>query len=133
MSTSHALTILTGAFAAVALFLAAFGLFGVLAQAVGQRTKEIGIRMTLGAAPRDVLRLILREGMLLTGLGLVAGFFFSLFVTQAMKSILFGVNTTDASVICGIGILMTATAALACWLPARRALLVEPLTALRND
>lgn len=133
VSTSQALTILTGAFAAVALFLAAFGLFGVLAQAVGQRTKEIGIRMTLGAAPRDVLTLILREGMLLTGLGLVAGFVFSLFVTRAMKSVLFGVNTTDASVICGIGILMTATAALASWLPARRAMLVEPLTALRND
>ncbi len=133
VSTSHALTMLTGAFAAVALFLAAFGLFGVLAQAAGQRTKEIGIRMTLGAAPRDVLRLILREGMLLTGLGLVTGFVFSFFVTQAMKSVLFGVNTTDASVICCIGILMAATAALACWLPARRAMLVEPLTALRND
>jgi putative ABC transport system permease protein len=133
VSTSHALTVLTGAFAVVALFLAAFGLFGVLAQAVGQRTKEIGIRMTLGAAPRNVLGMILREGMLLTGLGLVTGFILSFFVTQAMKSVLFGVKTTDAPVICGIGILMAATAALACWLPARRAMLVEPLTALRSD
>jgi ABC-type antimicrobial peptide transport system permease subunit len=133
VTTNRALTAITGAFAAVALFLAAFGLFGVLAHAVGQRAHEIGIRLALGALPRDVLGLILREGMLLTLAGMAAGLAASFFVTRAMASILFGVSTTDPSVIAGIGTLLLAAAALACWLPARQAMRLDPMSALRSD
>jgi putative ABC transport system permease protein len=127
------IAILAGLYALVALFLAAFGLFAVLAQDVGQRTQEIGIRMALGALPWRVLTLILREGLLLTLVGLTAGFAGTVFVTRMLRALLYGVTSTEPTVFLAIGVLLMAVALLACWIPARRAMRLDPLEALRRD
>jgi predicted permease len=127
------IAMLSGAYAVLALFLAAFGLFAVLGHDVSQRTQEIGIRMALGALPRSVLTLILREGLALTLAGLVAGFIAALFVTRAMQALLFGVSAAEPVVFAGIAILLVGVAVIACWIPARRAMRLDPMAALRQD
>jgi len=130
---SRSLAAITAAYAVLALFLAAFGLFAVLAQTVRRRTSEIGIRMAMGAAPRDVLGMILREGMSLSTAGIVAGFVGALLLTRAMTSLLFGVSSADPGVFASICGLLLLVAAAACWIPARRATRVDPMIALRDE
>jgi ABC-type antimicrobial peptide transport system permease subunit len=127
------MAILSGAYAILAVFLAGFGLFAVLAHDVSQRTQEIGIRMALGALPRTVLALVLREGLLLTLAGLAAGMACAVLVTHMMQALLFGVSPTEPAVFCAIAALLLSVAVLACWVPARRAMRLDPLEALRQD
>jgi putative ABC transport system permease protein len=120
-------------FAALALLLAAIGIYGVLAQSVVQRTHEIGIRMALGAQMRDVLILVLGHGMALTALGIIAGLVGALAVTRLITNLLFGVGATDAGMFFAISLLLSAVAFVACYLPARRASRVDPMVALRGE
>jgi putative ABC transport system permease protein len=124
---------LSTAYAILALFLAGFGLFAVLAHDVGQRTREIGIRMALGAMPRTVLAMVLEEGLLLTVIGLFTGAVSSYFLTRLMQALLYGVNPAEPTVFGSIAVLLIVVAALACWIPARRAMRLDPLEALRQD
>jgi hypothetical protein len=130
---SRALTAVTGAYAVLALFLASLGLFGVLAHLVSHRTQELGLRMALGAKRRDLLVMVLREGVTLTVAGLVCGLVGAAFLTRVMSSILFGVSTTDPSVYLGISSLLLTVTLAACYLPARRATRVDPMVALRYE
>jgi putative ABC transport system permease protein len=120
-------------FAALALLLAAIGIYGVLAQSVVQRTHEIGIRMALGAQIRDVLKLILGYGMKLAVLGIVVGIIGAFSVTRLIASLLFGVAATDPSTFVVIAALLGGVAFLACYLPARRATKADPVAALRAE
>ena len=127
------IAMLSATYAFLAMFLAAFGLFAVIAHDVSQRTQEIGIRMALGALPRAILLLILREGLTLTLAGLLTGFTVASFATRGMQSLLFGVSATDPAVFAGIAALLVAVAVLACSIPARRAMRLDPMSALRQD
>jgi putative ABC transport system permease protein len=122
---------LLGAFGILALTLAALGLYGVLAFLVGQRTREIGIRMTLGAMPRDVFRLVVRHGLLLTGVGAGIGVAGAYGLAQAMASLLFGVSPSDPLTLTLSVLLLILTALAACLIPAYRATRVDPASALR--
>ena len=124
---------LSAAFAFLAVFLAGFGLFAVLGHDVSQRTQEIGIRMALGAQPRSVLMLVLREGLLLTVAGLAAGIAGAVLITRTMQALLFGVSPTEPGVFGAIVALLLVVAIMACWVPARRAMRLDPLQALRQD
>jgi putative ABC transport system permease protein len=121
---------LLAGFAALALLLAAIGIYGVLAQSVVQRTHEIGIRMAVGAQMRDVLKLILGHGMTLVALGIVTGIAGALGVTRLMTNLLFGVNAADPLTFAAISLLLAFVALLACYLPARRAAKLDPMIAL---
>lgn len=125
--------LLTGLFAGVALILAAIGLYGVLAYAVAQRTREIGVRLALGASARAVLGLTLGEGMKLASIGLLCGLVGALGLTRIMASLLFDVTPTDPWTFAGVSLLLLVVAAIACWLPARRAARVDPMVALRSE
>jgi len=125
--------ILLAAFGACALLLASIGLYGVMSFAVATRTRELGIRVALGAQPGDVFRLVLIQGMTLVIAGLVLGIGVALAVTRLLASFLYGVSTMDALTFTAIPALLTAVALLACYLPARRATKVEPLVALRYE
>ena len=125
--------LLLSRFAALALVLACVGLYGVISYAVAQRTHEIGVRMALGAQPRDVLALVVRQGMALTFAGLLLGIVGGLAVTRVMSELLFGVTTTDAVTFMSVAGLLVVVAFLACYVPARRATKVDPLTALRYE
>ncbi|HTG14296.1 MAG TPA: FtsX-like permease family protein, partial [Blastocatellia bacterium] len=121
------------AFAATALLLAAAGLYAVIAYLVSQRTREIGIRLALGAAPRHILRLMIGQGMKLTAIGVAIGFIGAIAVTRLMSSLLFSVAPTDLVTFAVSAIALTLVALLACFLPARRATKVDPLVALRYE
>ncbi|HEU0178676.1 MAG TPA: ABC transporter permease [Blastocatellia bacterium] len=125
--------LLLGLFAAVALTLAALGIYGVLSYAVTQRTREIGIRLALGAAPRDVLGLVLLQGVALVLAGVALGLIAALAVTRLLADLLYGVGATDAMTFIVIPLLLGSVALLACWIPARRATKVDPLIALRHE
>jgi ABC-type antimicrobial peptide transport system permease subunit len=125
--------ILLIAFAVLALSLAAVGIYGVLAFSVEQRTQEIGLRMALGASATDVVGSVVREAMVLAGIGVVGGVAASLALTRFAQSILFGVKATDPAVFVGIAVLLSSVAMAAAYVPARRATRVDPVVALRCD
>jgi len=120
-----------GGFGIVALALAAIGIYGVLAYTTRQRTHEIGVRMALG--PRNVCALVLAQGARLAVLGIAIGLSASLMLTRALSSELFGVSATDPLTYAGAGLLLCAVALLACYIPTRRAMKVDPVVALRYE
>jgi predicted permease len=126
-------TLLLGAFGALGLLLAMVGVFGVISYAVTQRTREIGVRMALGAQPRDVLRLVLGEGMLLAAIGIATGAAGALALTKLLESLLYEIKPRDPATFIAVAISVAAAAALACYIPARRAMRVDPIVALRYE
>jgi putative ABC transport system permease protein len=126
-------TTLVGFFAAAALLLAVIGIYGVISYGVGRRTREVGIRLALGAGRRDVLALVLRQGLALTGAGLAAGVAGALLLTRFLSSLLFETGRLDPAIYAGVALLLAAAGLLACWIPARRATRVDPVIALRFE
>ncbi len=133
VSSPRVLADLLGIFAALALVIAAAGVGGMLALAVNQRWNEIGIRIALGAKPADVVAMILRQGMSLVVLGLVVGVAAAIALTRLMRTLLFEVQPADPATFAGVSLALAAIALLACYLPARRALRIDPLLALRRE
>jgi putative ABC transport system permease protein len=126
-------TALLASFAGLALLLAAIGIYGVMAQSVVQRTAEFGVRMALGARPAQVLRLVLGRGMSMTLLGLAIGLAGALALTRLLQSFLFGVTAYDPVTMIAVSVVLAATAALACYIPAHRAMKIDPMEALREE
>jgi len=120
-------------FGAIALALASIGVYGVLAYAVSQRTQEIGVRMALGASRQDVFRLIVSEGARLAGLGIVCGLIGAAAITRVVTSLLYNVSATDPVSFVGTAAFLAVVALLASYLPARRAIAVDPMIALRQE
>jgi putative ABC transport system permease protein len=126
-------TFLLGSFAGIALLLSAIGIYGVMAYTVSRRTREIGVRMALGARPVDILTLIFGESMTLTLLGILLGLIGAVAVTRVMKSLLFEVTSTDPFTFTGVTLLLCGVALFASYIPARRAMSVSPIVALRDE
>jgi len=124
---------LMGVFAGLALLLSAIGIYGVLSQNVARRTQEIGVRMALGASAGEILRLMLRRGLALVAVGLAIGAAAALTMTRLLQTLLFGVSRTDPATFAGVAVMLGVVALVATWIPARRAMRVDPLVALRRD
>jgi ABC-type antimicrobial peptide transport system permease subunit len=124
---------LLGLFAPVALILAGVGIYGVVAYTTALRSREIGVRLALGAQSKDVLKLIIGQGMRLALAGLLLGLGGALSLTRVMKTLLFGISATDPLTFAVIALLLMVVALVACWLPARRATKVDPMNALRSE
>jgi predicted permease len=125
--------LLIGVFAVIAALLAGVGLYGVLATVVRQRTSEIGVRMTLGAGPGQIFNLIVGQGLRLTAIGVAAGLIVAVALTRGMTTMLVGVKATDPATFGTVAVVFFLIAAMACWLPARRAANLDPTTALRDE
>jgi putative ABC transport system permease protein len=125
--------ILLAVFGALALILAAVGIYGVISYSVAQRTREVGIRMALGAQTLDVLKLVVRDGLRLVLIGVVVGMGGALMLTRLMTTLLFGVTPTDLFTYATVALVLFGVALLACYIPARRATKVDPLVALRYE
>jgi putative ABC transport system permease protein len=119
-------------FASFALVLSCVGIYGVLAYAVSRRRREMGVRVALGARPADVLRLVLREGFVIAATGIAIGLAGALALTRVLASMLYDTHATDPLTLAGVCVLVTVSALLASWLPARRAAAIDPLRALTN-
>lgn len=124
---------LLGFFALLALVLALAGLYGVITQSVGQRARELGVRVALGASGREVLSLVMRQGMVPALAGIVVGLIATVWVSQALSTLLFGISPTDPVTYVSVGILLALAAAAACWMPARATLRLEPSSVLREE
>jgi putative ABC transport system permease protein len=124
---------LIGLFALLALAIAMVGVAGVLAFSVSQRTNELGVRMALGAEPRSILRMILSEGAVMAAIGLIAGGIIAIPLSRMLGGLLFGVQPADPMTITAAAALLMTVALIAAWIPARRAMTVDPMTALRRD
>ncbi len=127
------LTFLLAVFAGIALVLATIGLYGVISYTALRRTREIGVRLALGAQRRDIRALILRQGMQLLGIGLAIGAAGVLASSRVLESFLFEINALDPLIYCSVSLLLALVTALACWLPARRAACVDPMITLRSE
>jgi predicted lysophospholipase L1 biosynthesis ABC-type transport system permease subunit len=125
------LTVLLGSFAGVALLLAVIGIYGVIAYSVAQRTQEVGIRRALGAQQSDILRLVIRQGLVLSLTGIAIGLMGASALTRVMKTLLFHVSATDPATFAGIALLFLVVALVASYIPARRATRIDPMAALR--
>ena len=124
---------LFAAFAALALALGIIGIYGVISFFVGQRTREIGIRIAMGAQRRDILKLVVSEGLTLTAVGIIVGLGSALALTRFLSSLLYGVSATDPVDFAAVAVLFAVVALAASYIPARRAMRVDPLTALRYE
>jgi putative ABC transport system permease protein len=124
---------LLGAFAALAMLLAAVGIYGLLAYTVAQRTREIGVRMALGASRRGILALVIGQGAVLAGIGVAAGLAGAFASTRYLSSLLFGITPLDPATFVAVALVFAAVALFASYVPARRATRVDPLVALRSE
>jgi putative ABC transport system permease protein len=125
--------LLLGVFAAIALLMATSGIYGLVSYAVARRTREMGIRVALGATVREILALVIRQGMLLTLIGVAMGIAGSLVLTKLISELLFGITPTDASTLIATALLFGAVSLLATYIPARRAATIDPTTAFRSE
>jgi ABC-type antimicrobial peptide transport system permease subunit len=125
--------LLLGAFGLLAGLLSTIGIYGVVSYSVSQRTREIGVRMALGAKPRDVQLGVIREGLRLVGAGVVAGLGIALVATRGIQSLLLATSARDAVTFVTVPIFLTLVGLAACWLPALRATRIDPSTALRDE
>jgi len=125
--------VLLGVFAMLALLLASIGIYGVLSYMVGQRTREIGVRMALGAQRLDVLRMVLRDGARMTVIGIIIGIAAAIALTRLMSGMLFGVKPFDPATFVSVSVLLSLVALFACYMPARKAMKVDPMEALRQQ
>ena len=126
-------TLLIGLFAAVAMVLAVVGIYGTISYVVGQRTREIGIRMAVGARRRDILEMIVRHGLALSGLGILVGLAGAFALTRYLSSLLFGLSNRDITTFVAVSVLLMAVAVLAAYVPARRAARTDPIAALHYE
>jgi ABC-type antimicrobial peptide transport system permease subunit len=133
LSTSSQSTTLLGAFAVLALLLAALGIYGVLSYAVTQRTEEIGVRMALGATSREIMLSFGRQGLSLTLTGLAAGLVLAAMASRLMTTLLYGVRPGYLPTVAVVSLMLVGVAAVACFVPARRASHIDPMTALRQE
>jgi predicted permease len=130
---AHTTGVLLAVFGALALLLATIGLSGVVSYSVSQRTNEIGVRMALGANRRDVVRLILKQGIRLTGIGILLGLVLSFGTTRALAGLLYGIKADDPLTFASVALFLGAVASVSCYVPARRAASIDPMKSLRAD